>query len=180
MPFVTGMSGLIYLAAALVLNGMFSVYAFEMKSHRARAPADEGVPLLDHLSDVAVRGAARRSLRADDAGLAAHSLSSRLNRQDAADATRAIQRPLRPGAVSTSIMACCCCAPAIATMADRSASTCCSAASCGCRCRPGSAISRSSNACIDEVIEYIPAEPSREGGVAQGVSRRHRPARRTT
>jgi protoheme IX farnesyltransferase len=39
MPFVTGMSGLIYLAAALVLNGMFVFYAFQLKvSERAHLP----------------------------------------------------------------------------------------------------------------------------------------------
>ena len=39
MPFVTGMSGLIYLAAALVLNAMFVWHAFQMKiSERAHLP----------------------------------------------------------------------------------------------------------------------------------------------
>jgi protoheme IX farnesyltransferase len=39
MPFVTGMSGLIYLGAALVLNGMFMWYAFAMKrTERAHLP----------------------------------------------------------------------------------------------------------------------------------------------
>src|SRR5262245_18680820 len=39
MPFVTGMSGLIYLGAALVLNGMFVYYALAMKvSDRAHLP----------------------------------------------------------------------------------------------------------------------------------------------
>src|SRR6185503_1464855 len=39
MPFVTGMSGLIYLAAALVLNGMFMYYALQMKlTERAHLP----------------------------------------------------------------------------------------------------------------------------------------------
>jgi protoheme IX farnesyltransferase len=39
MPFVTGMSGLIYLAAALVLNGMFLWYAWAMKvTERAHLP----------------------------------------------------------------------------------------------------------------------------------------------
>jgi heme o synthase len=39
MPFVTGMSGLIYLGAALVLNGMFVYYAFAMKvTERAHFP----------------------------------------------------------------------------------------------------------------------------------------------
>jgi protoheme IX farnesyltransferase len=31
MPFITGMSGLVYLAAALVLNGFFLYYALQMK-----------------------------------------------------------------------------------------------------------------------------------------------------
>jgi protoheme IX farnesyltransferase len=39
MPFVTGMSGLLYLAAAVVLNGMFVYYAFQLKvSERAHLP----------------------------------------------------------------------------------------------------------------------------------------------
>jgi protoheme IX farnesyltransferase len=39
MPFVTGMSGLIYLAAALVLNGMFLWHAFQLKvSERTHLP----------------------------------------------------------------------------------------------------------------------------------------------
>jgi protoheme IX farnesyltransferase len=39
MPFVTGMSGLLYLAVALVLNGMFIWYALAMKrTERAHLP----------------------------------------------------------------------------------------------------------------------------------------------
>jgi len=38
MPFVTGMSGLIYLGAALVLNAMFIWYAWKMRSERAYLP----------------------------------------------------------------------------------------------------------------------------------------------
>src|SRR5688572_6134474 len=38
MPFVTGMSGLIYLGAALVLNGMFIWYAWRMRSDAAHLP----------------------------------------------------------------------------------------------------------------------------------------------
>jgi len=38
MPFVTGMSGLIYLGAALVLNAMFVWYAWKMRSERAYLP----------------------------------------------------------------------------------------------------------------------------------------------
>ncbi len=39
MPFVTGMSGLLYLAAAIVLNALFVYYAFQLKtSDRAHLP----------------------------------------------------------------------------------------------------------------------------------------------
>ena len=38
MPFVTGMSGLIYLVAALVLNGMFVWYAWKMRTAGAHLP----------------------------------------------------------------------------------------------------------------------------------------------
>ena len=39
LPFVTGMSGLLYLAAAIVLNGMFMYYALQMKlTARAHLP----------------------------------------------------------------------------------------------------------------------------------------------
>jgi heme o synthase len=39
MPFVTGMSGLLYLAAAVVLNAVFVYYAFQLKvSDRAHLP----------------------------------------------------------------------------------------------------------------------------------------------
>ena len=38
MPFVIGMSGIIYLATALVLNGMFVWYAWTMRSERAHLP----------------------------------------------------------------------------------------------------------------------------------------------
>jgi heme o synthase len=38
MPFVTGMSGLLYLGAALVLNGMFVWYAWKMRTERAHLP----------------------------------------------------------------------------------------------------------------------------------------------
>jgi protoheme IX farnesyltransferase len=39
MPFVTGMSGLLYLAAAIVLNGLFVYYALQLKrSERAHLP----------------------------------------------------------------------------------------------------------------------------------------------
>ena len=68
MPFVTGMSGLIYLGAALVLNGMFVYYAFAMKVTRTRTLSHEGIPLLDHLSHVAVRGTPHRPLSTDHPG----------------------------------------------------------------------------------------------------------------
>jgi protoheme IX farnesyltransferase len=39
LPFLSGMSGLLYLAAALVLNGMFMYYALQMKlTERAHMP----------------------------------------------------------------------------------------------------------------------------------------------
>ena len=39
MPYLTGMSGLVYLAAALVLNGGFLYYAFALKiTARAELP----------------------------------------------------------------------------------------------------------------------------------------------
>jgi protoheme IX farnesyltransferase len=38
MPFVTGMSGLIYLAVALVLNGMFVWHAWTLRTERAHLP----------------------------------------------------------------------------------------------------------------------------------------------
>jgi heme o synthase len=38
MPFVTGMSGLIYLGAALVLNAMFVYHAWTMRTERAHLP----------------------------------------------------------------------------------------------------------------------------------------------
>ena len=38
MPFVTGLSGLIYLGAALVLNGMFIWHAWRMRTERAHLP----------------------------------------------------------------------------------------------------------------------------------------------
>ena len=62
---LTGMSGLIYLAAALVLGGMFLCYALQLKARTDARPADADLPLLDHLPDVAVRGAAGRSLLHD-------------------------------------------------------------------------------------------------------------------
>ena len=70
MPFLTRMSGLIYLAAALVLNCGFLYYALALKITARAGTADARVPLLGHLSHVAVRRAARRSLPAGAARLA--------------------------------------------------------------------------------------------------------------
>jgi hypothetical protein len=68
LPFITGMSGLIYLATALVLNGFFLYYALVMKfTDRART-ADARVQVLDPVPDVAVRRAAGGSLRTDNTG----------------------------------------------------------------------------------------------------------------
>ncbi len=62
LPFVAGMSGPIYLAAAIVLGVMFSGYGWRLWRAlfgRARAP---DLPLLDRPPDAAVRGVAGRSL----------------------------------------------------------------------------------------------------------------------
>ncbi len=65
LPYLTGMTGLIYLAAAVVLGAQFIRLAIALASAgRARGTADEGVPLLDQLPDAAVRGAAGGSLPA--------------------------------------------------------------------------------------------------------------------
>ncbi len=56
LPWLTGMTGLIYLAAAALLGGQFVRYA-------VAPPAHDGVPLLDQLPDDPVRGAAPRPLR---------------------------------------------------------------------------------------------------------------------
>ena len=77
LPYLTGMTGLIYLAAAVLLGAQFLYYAIALQRHDApRAPADARVPLLDHLPDAAVRGAARRPLPAD-AGPDVRAMASR-------------------------------------------------------------------------------------------------------
>ena len=45
LPYLTGMSGLIYLAAALVLGGFFLFRALQLKMRTRRAPADADVQL---------------------------------------------------------------------------------------------------------------------------------------
>ena len=65
LPYLTGMSGLIYLAAALVLGGFFLYRALQLKVRVGRPPADADVQFLDHVPRAAVRGAAGRSLLHD-------------------------------------------------------------------------------------------------------------------
>jgi len=57
MPFLTRMSGLIYLSVALVLNAFFLYYALALKI-TARRAAHAGLQVLRNVSDVAVRSAA--------------------------------------------------------------------------------------------------------------------------
>ena len=64
LPFLTGMSGLIYLVAAVILNAGFLYYALAPEGHDPGGPADARVQVLGEIPDVAVRGAAGRSLRA--------------------------------------------------------------------------------------------------------------------
>ena len=65
LPYLTGMSGLIYLAVAVVLGvAVHPPRARPAARGRAGAAADEGLPLLDQLPDAAVRSAARRPLPA--------------------------------------------------------------------------------------------------------------------
>ena len=45
LPYLTGMSGLIYLAAALVLGGVFLFRALQLKVAPGRAPADADLQL---------------------------------------------------------------------------------------------------------------------------------------
>ena len=58
LPFLTRMSGLLYLSAALVLNVIFLYYALALKITARAGAADAGVQVLGHVSDVAVRRAA--------------------------------------------------------------------------------------------------------------------------
>ena len=62
MPFLTRMSGIIYLAAALVLNARFLYFALALKLTARQEIADARVPVLGEVSDVALRGAAGRPL----------------------------------------------------------------------------------------------------------------------
>ena len=66
LPVLSGMSGLIYLVAAIALNARFLYFVLKLnrEQHAAAAAADAHVPVLHHLSDAAVRGAHRRSLPA--------------------------------------------------------------------------------------------------------------------
>ena len=62
MPFVTGMSGLLYLVGALVLDGGFLYYALKLKFAPFERLADGDVPLLDLVFDGALQLPADRSL----------------------------------------------------------------------------------------------------------------------
>jgi heme O synthase-like polyprenyltransferase len=57
MPFAIGMSGWLYLAAALVLDGIFIAHAWRLL-RRYSDRAAQALPLVDHLSVPALRGAA--------------------------------------------------------------------------------------------------------------------------
>ena len=65
LPYLTGMSGLIYLAGAVLLGGAFIYYALALLTRPTELAADEDVRLLHHLPGRAVHGAARRPLRDD-------------------------------------------------------------------------------------------------------------------
>ena len=67
LPFLTRMSGIIYLAVALVLNAVFVYYALAMKITARQELPMRRIRVLHDLSDVAVRRPARRPLPADDA-----------------------------------------------------------------------------------------------------------------
>ena len=63
LPYLTGMSGLIYLGRGARCSAASFLYrTLQLKVRSGRAPADAHVQLLDHLSRAAVRGAAGRSL----------------------------------------------------------------------------------------------------------------------
>ena len=64
LPVLTGMSGLIYLTAALALNARFLYFVLRSTGSGRGRTADAHVPLFHHLSDAAVRSADRRSLSA--------------------------------------------------------------------------------------------------------------------
>ena len=77
LPYLTGMSGLLYLAAAVVLGvDLHALRHRDAQARRAGPAAHAGVPLFDQLPDAAVRGAAGRSLPArsvPDAAMAGRS-----------------------------------------------------------------------------------------------------------
>ena len=64
LPWLTGMTGLIYLCRGCrARRAVRATCDRAAPRQRARAPADDRVPLLDQLPDVPVRGAAHRPLR---------------------------------------------------------------------------------------------------------------------
>ena len=65
LPYLIGMSGLIYLASAAALGIGFLYWAVDVAAREESARADRDVPLLDPVSDGAVRCAAHRSLPTD-------------------------------------------------------------------------------------------------------------------
>ena len=62
LPFLTGMSGLIYLAAALALNARFLYFVAGAQQRSESRPADADLQIFHHLFDAAVRRADPRSL----------------------------------------------------------------------------------------------------------------------
>ena len=66
LPVLSGMSGLIYLVAAIALNARFLYFVLKLnrEQHAAAAAADAHVQILHHLFDALVRGTHRRSLSA--------------------------------------------------------------------------------------------------------------------
>ena len=62
LPFVSGMSGWLYLAAAVVLGAVFTGYALAAVAPLLRRAGAQDLPLLDHPPGAAVRGAAGRPL----------------------------------------------------------------------------------------------------------------------
>ncbi len=65
LPYLTRMSGLIYLAAAVVSERGVPVLRVRLEDHGAGRAADAGVQVFGDVSDVVVRGAADRSLHSD-------------------------------------------------------------------------------------------------------------------
>ena len=96
LPVLTGMSGLIYLVAALALNARFLYFVLKLNRNSSlAAAADAHVPLLHHLSDAAVRSADRRSL-SDVRDLEADHLESDRNRRGQERARDRHRVPLAP------------------------------------------------------------------------------------